>query len=105
MVDDSINNMQAVEDYYKDPSVEEQRDMAVETFIKAAQGDLNAKAPFNYGHKGATAFDMMFHSLNTRGGVTLSTVFAYLAKQANEGCDEAEAMLEAMADQFYWITS
>ena len=104
MVDNSANEDRAVEAYYKEPSAEERREIAIEAFIKAAQGDLTAEAPFNYGHKNATAFDMMFHSLNTKGGVTLSTVFAYLAKAAKED-DEAMAILEAMADQFYWITS
>jgi alpha-glucuronidase len=103
MVDDSINSANAVKDFYA--AGEPNHDDNVKTFVKAAQGDLTAKAPFNYGHANATAFDMMFHSLNTRGGVTLATVFAYVAKQANEGCDEAEAMLKTMADQFMWCTS
>ena len=104
MVDNSINEDRAVEAYYAPMDAEESREYSVKKFIESARGDLTALAPFNYGHKNATAFDMMFHSLNTRGGVTLSTVFAYLAKLSKDD-DEAHDILEAMADQFHWITS
>lgn len=71
-------------------------------FINAARGDMSAPAPFSYGHKGATVCDMMQYSLNDKGGVTLSTIFAYIGK-ASKDDDEAHAILEAMADQFNWI--
>lgn len=105
MVDDSINMANAVERYYKEPSAEEQREIEIKAFIAAAHGDLTARAPFNYGHKGATVCDMMQHSLNDKGGVTLATLFAYVAKSAKDGDDEAIAILETMADQFYWVTT
>lgn len=104
MVDDSINMANDVERHYREATSEERYEDNIKTFIDAARGDLSEPSPFNYGHKGATAFDMMFHSLNTRGGVTLSTIFAYLAKTSKDD-DEAHDILATMADQFHWITT
>lgn len=103
-IDDSIRRERDVEAYYKKHSPRECREENIEAFIESARGDLTVKSPFNWGHKNATAFDMMFHSLNNRGGVTLSTIFAYLAK-ASKDDDEAHDILETMADQFHWITT
>jgi hypothetical protein len=97
MVDDSINMANDVERYFSDNS--DNND--VKTFIDAARGDMSAKSPFNYGHEGATVCDMMEFALNTKGGVTLATLFAYIGK-ASKDDDEAYAMLKAMADQFIW---
>ena len=98
MCDDSINMANDVERYFSDNA--DNND--VKTFINAARGDMSAKAPFNYGHEGATVCDMMEFALNTKGGVTLASLFAYLGKMSKDD-DEAYAMLEAMADQFIWI--
>ena len=97
MIDDSINMANDVERFYASGDVDDAK-----TFIDAARGDMTAKSPFNYGHKGATVCDMMQHALNDKGGVTLATVFAYLGKASKED-DEAYDILEAMADQFIWI--
>jgi hypothetical protein len=101
MCDESIANARAVEEFYKPMSEEESHEFDVKAFIDAARGDMWEKAPFNYGHKGATVCDMMEFALNTKGGVTLATLFSFLAEWSK--CDdEAYAMLEAMADQFIW---
>ena len=102
MVDDSINNMNAVERHYAPMSAEEKHEVYAKAFIDAARGDMSAKAPFNYGHEGATVSDMMQFALNTKGGVTIESLFSYIAKNAQDGCDEAEAMMDALADQFIW---
>jgi hypothetical protein len=101
MCDESIANARAVEEFYKPMSAEESHEFDVKEFIDAARCDMSAKAPFNYGHEGATVCDMMEFALNTKGGVTLASLFAYLGK-ASKDDDEAYAMLEAMADQFIW---
>lgn len=99
MCDDSRNMERDVERHYKkDDSFDS------ESFINAARGDMSAPAPFNYGHKGATVKDMLAHSLNDKGGVTLATVFAYLGESSKED-DEAHDILAKMADQFHWIAS
>lgn len=103
MCDDSINNANAVEAFYAAGELNHS-DM-VKSFTKAAGGNMTTLAPFNYGHKGATVKDMMVFALNDKGGVTIESLFTYVAKQANEGCDESAAMLEAMADQFIWRTT
>lgn len=100
MVDDSINMANEVERFYKeDDSLSHSHD--VKLFIDAARGDMTALAPFNYGHKGATVCDMMEFALNTKGGVTITSLFAYLGKMSKDD-DEAYELLEAMADQFIW---
>lgn len=101
MVDDSINNMKAVERHYAPMSSEESYETKIKAFIEAARGDMSAKAPFNYGHEGATVSDMMQFALNTKGGVTLASLFAFLG-ELSKGDDEAYEMLEKMADQFIW---
>ena len=102
MCDESVANAKAVERHYAPMSAEESHELYVKAFIEAARGDMSAKAPFNYGHKGATVSDMMQFALNTKGGVTIESLFSYIAKNAQDGCDEAEAMMDALADQFIW---
>jgi len=102
MCDESVANMKAVERHYAPMSAEEKNELYVSVFIDAARGDMGAKAPFNYGHEGATVSDMMQFALNTKGGVTIESLFSYVAKNAQDGCEEAEAMMEALADQFIW---
>ena len=100
MVDDSINNMRAVERHYAPMTNDERHEYGIKAFVKAAQdGNMDAPAPFNYGHKGATVKDMMEFSLNDKGGVTLGTLFKFLG-ELSKGDDEAMTMLEQMADQF-----
>jgi hypothetical protein len=101
MVDESVANARAVEEFYKPMSAEESHEFKIKSFIEAARGDMSAKAPFNYGHEGATVCDMMEFALNTKGGVTLASLFAFLAEWS-KGDDEAYDMLEKMADQFIW---
>lgn len=102
MVDDSINEDRAVEAYYAPMDADESREHSIKAFVKAAQdGNMDAPAPFNYGHKGATVKDMMEFALNDKGGVTLGSLFKLLG-ELSKGDDEAMAMLEAMADQFIW---
>lgn len=102
MCDNSINEDRAVEAYYAPMNTEEQRAHDIKAFVKAAQdGNMDAPAPFNYGHKGATVKDMMEFALNDKGGVTLGSLFKLLGKISKED-EEVEAMLEQMADQFIW---
>ena len=101
MVDESVANAKAVERHYAPMSAEESHETKIKAFIEAARGDMSDKAPFNYGHEGATVKDMMEFSLNTKGGVTLASLFAYLGKMSKDD-DEAYELLEAMADQFIW---
>jgi hypothetical protein len=102
MVDESVANANAVERHYAPMSAEESHETKIKAFIEAARGDMSAKAPFNYGHEGATVKDMMVFALNTKGGVTIESLFSYVAKNAQDGCEEADAMMEALADQFIW---
>jgi hypothetical protein len=45
---------------------------------------------------------MMMFSLNLKGGVTLSDIFAFIGKLSKDGDYDAIEMLEKMADQFSW---
>lgn len=102
MCDESVANMKAVERHYSNMPAEEKNELYVKAFIEAVRGDMSARAPFNYGHEGATVSDMMQFALNTKGGVTIESLFSYVAKNAQDGCEEADAMMEALADQFIW---
>jgi fructose-1,6-bisphosphatase len=102
MCDESAANAKAVERHYAPMSAEESYETKRKAFIDAARGDMSAKAPFNYYHVGATVSDMMQCALNTKGGVTIESLFSYVAKNAQDGCDDADAMMEALADQFIW---
>jgi alpha-glucuronidase len=103
MVDNSANEDRAVESYYQEETPEERRAGDMAAFIKAARhGDMNAPSPISYGHKNATVADMMMFSLNLKGGVTLSDIFAFIGKLSKDGDDDAIEMLEKMADQFSW---
>ena len=102
MVDNSINEDRAVEAYYAPMSAEESHEHGIKAFVKAAQdGNMDAPAPFNYGHKGATVKDMMFFSVNDKGGVDWGAVFTLLGKLSKED-EEVEAMLITMHEQFSW---
>lgn len=102
MVDDSINNANAVEAFYKeDTNLNED----VYTFIQAARsGNMDAPSPFSV-CKGTIA-DMMQLSLaaprKSGGVVSINEVFRLLG-QLSKDDDEAFEMLEKMAQQFIWV--
>lgn len=102
MVDDSINNMRAVERNNAPMTAEESHEYSIKAFVKAARdGNMDAPSPINYGHKNATVKDMMEFSLNDKGGVTRGTLFKLLG-ELSKGDEEAMTMLETMAGQLIW---